>query len=108
MSEVISIVSTNPSIAGFALFIIVFLPLLAYVIRWAERSTDNLKKTYEKVLDKADDREARLSSTINGTLAEQTRVLSNMNTSLTLIHENMSDLSNRVEDIEKIVESKGE
>lgn len=102
-----TIASSNPGIAGFILFVMVFLPLLAYVIRWAEKSTADLKTTYETVLGKADQREERLSSIINETLADTTKVLGNMATSLTMIHENMGDLTGRVESIEKNIDKGG-
>lgn len=104
MNELISIVSANPGMAGFILFVIVFLPLLAYVIRWAEKSTNDLKSTYENVLDKADQREERLTMVINVTLSDTTKVLGKMEQSLTMIHENMCNLTGRVESIEKNIE----
>ncbi|CUH95862.1 hypothetical protein P22_1948 [Propionispora sp. 2/2-37] len=90
----------NPNLIGFILFVIVFLPLLAYVIRNADKQAGRQQDFFNRSMDDAKDREERLGDLVNNTLTKQTEALNNINTTLVGMNQNLMDVRVRVDVIE--------
>jgi hypothetical protein len=93
----------NPNLIGFILFILCFLPLLAYIMHQAGKQSERQQDFFNRSMDDAKNREERLGSLVNTTLSEQTRALTNINTTLVSMNQNLCDVKNRVDNIENIV-----
>ena len=44
IGNIITTIAENPNTFGVAVFVVVFLPLLFYVIRWAEKTTNENRR----------------------------------------------------------------
>lgn len=97
---ILQFVMQNPSLVGMILFV----PLFLYFLKFYSDDKQRNQQFTDSVLKQAGDREDKLHNTITSTLTEQTKVLNSMNTNLTMIHQTMNSLSERVEDVEDIVE----
>ena len=98
--QVLPIIAQNPNLVGFILFVICFLPLLAYVVRKADKQADRQQEFFNQAMADAKGREERLGGLVNTTLAEQTKALSNINTTLICMNQNIFDVKGRVDAIE--------
>lgn len=102
-TQVISIIQyivQNPNMSGFILFIICFLPLLAYVVHKAEKQADKQQDFFNRSMDDAKVREERLGDLVNNTLAKQTEALNNINNTMVCINQHVGDIKGRVDTIE--------
>lgn len=90
----------NPNMIGFILFVICFLPLLAYVVRKSEKQADKQLEFFNRSMDDAKSREERLGDLVNNTLAKQTEALNNINNTMVCINQNVDDIKGRVDTIE--------
>lgn len=98
--SVIPYIVQNPNLIGFILFVIVFLPLLAYVIRNADKQAGRQQEFFNRSMDDAKNREERLGDLVNNTLIKQTEALNNINTTLMGLNQNVGDIKERVNVIE--------
>ena len=67
-TQVIHIMAQNPNLIGFILFVIVFLPLLGYVIRNADKQASRQQYFFNRSMDDAKIREERLGDLVNNTM----------------------------------------
>nr|WP_092069541.1 hypothetical protein [Dendrosporobacter quercicolus]NSL47510.1 hypothetical protein [Dendrosporobacter quercicolus DSM 1736]SDL92373.1 hypothetical protein SAMN04488502_1011190 [Dendrosporobacter quercicolus] len=98
----------NPNLIGFILFVICFLPLLAYVVRKADKQADRQQEFFNKSMDDAKVREERLGDLVNNTLAKQTEALNNINNTMVCLNQNVGEIKERVDDIEDRIGSEKE
>ncbi|SDF62379.1 hypothetical protein [Sporomusa acidovorans] len=102
-TQVISIIPyiiQNPNLIGFILFVICFLPLLAYVVRKADKQADRQQDFFNRSMDDAKIREERLGDLVNNTLTKQTEALNNINNTMICMNQNLTDVKGRVETLE--------
>lgn len=102
-TQVISIIPyivQNPNLIGFILFVICFLPLLAYVVRKADKQADRQQDFFNRSMDDAKIREERLGDLVNNTLTKQTEALNNINNTMVCLNQNVGDIKERVDVIE--------
>lgn len=106
--DAIKLIAENPNVFGIILFVIVFIPVLRYIINWAEKTTAENRKIYSETLQKSEHREEKLQIFIEGKIADHTSSLERMNDSQDKINANMDkinnnicELSSRVEHIER-------
>lgn len=90
----------NPNLIGFILFVLCFLPLLAYIMHQAGKSSERQQAFFDRSMDDARIREERLGSLVNTTLCEQTKTLGNINTTMVSMNQHLCDVKNRVDIIE--------
>lgn len=106
--SVLPFIVQNPNLIGFILFVICFLPLLAYIMQQAGRQAERHQEFFNRAMDDAKSREERLGEIVNTTLADQTRALVNINTTMVTMNQNLCDVKERVNDIENIIGIKKE
>lgn len=106
--DALKLVADNPNLFGILAFMIVFIPVLRYIINWAEKTTAENREIYSTALQKSEHREEKLQIFIEGKIADHTSSLERMNDSQDRINANMEkinnsicDLSGRVEHIER-------
>jgi hypothetical protein len=99
-TQVINVMAQNPNLIGFILFVIVFLPLLGYVIRNADKQASRQQDFSNRSMDDAKIREERLGDLVNNTLAEQTKALNNINNTMICMNQNLTDVKGRVDTLE--------
>ncbi len=93
----------NPNLIGFILFVLCFLPLLAYVIRQAGKQAERHQEFFNRAMDDAKVREERLGILVNDTLSDQTKALVNINTTMVGMNQNLCDVKERVNDLETVI-----
>jgi hypothetical protein len=98
--SIIPYIVQNPNLIGFILFVIVFLPLLGYVIRNADKQASRQQEFFNRSMDDAKVREERLGDLVNNTLAKQTEALNNINNTMICMNQNLTDVKGRVDAIE--------
>ena len=101
--SVLPFIVQNPNLIGFILFVICFLPLLAYIMQQAGKQQERHQEFFNRAMDDAKGREERLGQIVNTTLADQTKALVNINTTMVTMNQNLCDVKTRVSDIEDIV-----
>jgi hypothetical protein len=102
-AQAIPLMVQNPNLVGFILFVICFLPLLAYVIKKAESQATRHQDFTNRVMDEAKVREDRMATIINESFPRQTEVLNTINTSLVVLNQTVCDVKGRIEKGEKRV-----
>lgn len=93
----------NPNMIGFILFVLCFLPLLAYIMHQAGKSSERQQEFFNRSMDDARNREERLGDLVNNTLCAQTQALNNINTSLCGMNAQMMSMNSRVDTIETMI-----
>ena len=93
----------NPNMIGFILFVLCFLPLLAYIMHQAGKSSERQQEFFNRAMDDAKVREERLGHLVNTTLSEQTKTLSNINTTMVSMNAQMISMNKRVDAIETMM-----
>lgn len=99
-TQIIHIMAQNPNMIGFILFVICFLPLLAYVIRKADKQADRQQEFFNRSMDDAKVREERLGDLVNNTLIKQTKALNHINNTMMCLNQNVGDIKGRVNEFE--------
>lgn len=101
--QILPYIFQNPNLIGFILFVVCFLPLLAYVIHKSDKQADRQQEFFNKSMDDATNREERLGDLVNNTLARQTEALNKINSTMVCINQNVGDIKGRVDEIETLI-----
>jgi len=77
--DALKLVADNPNLFGILAFMIVFIPVLRYIINWAEKTTAENRAIYSAALQKSEHREEKLQIFIEGKISDHTVSLERIN-----------------------------